>query len=264
MVETMPRSSRWTAVALCALAVACGGVDGDEAAGPTFEATEGAGDAHNEGPLSQAFAAAALEFDLDVELLKAIGYVSSRFDHRGGEPSLEGGYGIMNLVSRETDMVAEAAEVPGLSPAIVLADFRPARRSVPLRRAARGRLALEARPPRFFRDALARWAGEVDPLVVEAFSRRPTMSIPRARADRRRRDDRTPGPRRRLRAVSIRSAVAGRRRRRLDRWVPATPANLRGRGPASRRHDPHTLARRRDPWCQNPRANVPRIRSSDG
>ncbi|HET6261275.1 MAG TPA: hypothetical protein VFG99_03420, partial [Chloroflexia bacterium] len=47
--------------------------------------------------LRDAFAAAAARWGVPAELLMAIGYVESHWEQRGGEPSIDGGYGVMHL-----------------------------------------------------------------------------------------------------------------------------------------------------------------------
>lgn len=288
MTGSMHTGSRLlVAAALAALALACGGGEApDASAGAPTPGHDGAGDAHNDGPIGQAFAAAALEFDLDVELLKALGYVSSRFDHRGGAPSMEGGYGIMNLVSREDrDMVAEAAEVIDVDPSLVRRDLAVNVRAgaALLRLYAEQQAAdpaeLDGAPAEAFRDALARWAGETDPLVVESFLEEvyrvyyegagltvdgeSIEVIGQGVAD-----DFSDAVTQSLAHVSQGVGEGGS----VDRYVPATPANYYT-GRAGQRVTKITIHTTQGSyagaisWFQNPRANVSAhyvIRSSDG
>lgn len=51
-----------------------------------------------QGPLNQAFAAAANEFGVPRDVLATLGYAETHFDGHNGEPSMANGYGIMHLV----------------------------------------------------------------------------------------------------------------------------------------------------------------------
>jgi hypothetical protein len=69
------------------------------------------------GTLSNAFQHAADRWNVPVQVLMAIGYVESRWDQRGGEPSLDSGYGIMHITDRPDGTLLRAVELTGLSPA---------------------------------------------------------------------------------------------------------------------------------------------------
>lgn len=67
--------------------------------------------------LSKAFEDAAKEFNLPPDLLKAASYVLSGWEQRPGEPSIEGGYGLMHLVrNNSVDRLGEAARLLGVDP----------------------------------------------------------------------------------------------------------------------------------------------------
>lgn len=63
--------------------------------------------------LRDAFAAAAARWGIPVELLMAIGYVESHWEQRGGEPSIDGGYGIMHLVEGDAGTLQQAGRLTG-------------------------------------------------------------------------------------------------------------------------------------------------------
>ncbi|WP_406686250.1 N-acetylmuramoyl-L-alanine amidase [Rossellomorea vietnamensis] len=63
--------------------------------------------------LQKAFRQAAQEFDVPVEILLAVGYNMSLWEHHGGKPSASGGYGLMHL----TDVNVDSLEDPDTSDA---------------------------------------------------------------------------------------------------------------------------------------------------
>lgn len=65
--------------------------------------------------LKQAFASAASRWGVPEAVLMAISYVESRWEQRGGEASLDGGYGIMHLVEGEAGTLERAAQLTGRS-----------------------------------------------------------------------------------------------------------------------------------------------------
>lgn len=67
-----------------------------------------------QGTLEQEFRAAAAEYGVPVELLKAMGYVNTRWEMPSGE-SRDGGWGIMHLVrNNTTDTLGEASRLTGI------------------------------------------------------------------------------------------------------------------------------------------------------
>ncbi len=70
--------------------------------------------------LEKAFAKAAKEFGVPVEILKAVAYSETRFDGHNGEPSQSNGYGLMHLAdNNENQTLNRAAAILGV-PADVL------------------------------------------------------------------------------------------------------------------------------------------------
>lgn len=70
--------------------------------------------------LEQAFASAAKEFGVPVEILKTIAYSETRFDGHNGEPSQSNGYGLMHLAdNNENQTLNRASAILGV-PANVL------------------------------------------------------------------------------------------------------------------------------------------------
>jgi hypothetical protein len=67
--------------------------------------------------LREAFAASASRWGVPAELLTAIGYVESHWEQRGGQASIDSGYGIMHLVEGEAGTLAKAAALTGQSEA---------------------------------------------------------------------------------------------------------------------------------------------------
>jgi N-acetyl-anhydromuramyl-L-alanine amidase AmpD len=68
------------------------------------------------GSLNAAFQRAAHEFDVPRDLLVALAYTETHLDDRGGEPSLDNGYGLMHLVDNpRVQTLKEAARLLNLS-----------------------------------------------------------------------------------------------------------------------------------------------------
>ncbi|MDQ3928466.1 MAG: S-layer homology domain-containing protein [Chloroflexota bacterium] len=65
--------------------------------------------------LQGAFNSAASRWGVPVELLMAVGYVESHWEQRGGEPSIDNGYGVMHLTDGEGGTLLKAAELTGRS-----------------------------------------------------------------------------------------------------------------------------------------------------
>jgi hypothetical protein len=63
--------------------------------------------------LREAFDLAASRWGVPVELLMAVGYVESHWEQRGGEPSMDGGYGVMHLVDGAAGTLQRATELTG-------------------------------------------------------------------------------------------------------------------------------------------------------
>ncbi|TMU84357.1 N-acetylmuramoyl-L-alanine amidase [Bacillus sp. BHET2] len=57
--------------------------------------------------LQEAFAQAAQEFNVPVEILLAVGYNMSLWEHHGGKPSASGGYGLMHLTDVNIDRLKD-------------------------------------------------------------------------------------------------------------------------------------------------------------
>ncbi len=75
--------------------------------------------------LDAAFDAASKEHEVPRDLLVAIAYTVSRLDERGGEPSIVGGYGVMNLrdgVPGEGASLERAADRLGVEPLVLMRD----------------------------------------------------------------------------------------------------------------------------------------------
>ncbi len=70
---------------------------------------------HPSGQRMAEFAAAAKEFGVPVSLLLAVGYNESRWEPHGTEPSVDGGYGLMDLTARSF-AVASARGAPAAGP----------------------------------------------------------------------------------------------------------------------------------------------------
>jgi RHS repeat-associated protein len=67
--------------------------------------------------LEKAFQAAATEFNIPVDLLKAASYALSQWEQRAGVPTIDDGYGIMHLVRNQSmDRLGEAAKLIGADP----------------------------------------------------------------------------------------------------------------------------------------------------
>ncbi|GAB2612605.1 N-acetylmuramoyl-L-alanine amidase [Kribbella endophytica] len=65
--------------------------------------------------LSEAFKAAATQYDVPRELLVGIGYAESHLDGHDGQPSQANGYGVMHLASNPSNpTMSEAAKLTGL------------------------------------------------------------------------------------------------------------------------------------------------------
>lgn len=71
-----------------------GGGGTEKPAGRPFAAQYVENDSY---PVQRTFANAGQESGVPADLLKAIAYVEGRGEHRHGEPSIDGGYGVMNL-----------------------------------------------------------------------------------------------------------------------------------------------------------------------
>lgn len=133
------------------------------AAGPVAEGTE----------RQRAFAEAAAEFGVPVEVLLAVSYHESRWEHHGGRPSVAGGHGPMHLTGADRPGTGDdgrppaqsaraAARLAGLPVERVLTDDRANIRAGAALLARYGRaLNGGAAPadPRAWYGAVARWAG---------------------------------------------------------------------------------------------------------
>ncbi|HEY0753172.1 MAG TPA: N-acetylmuramoyl-L-alanine amidase [Ktedonobacteraceae bacterium] len=76
------------------------------------------------GPVNQAFAQAAREFQVPSELLKAICYLEGRLSNNGGSPSKDNGYGCMHLIQNtHSDQLGSAASTLGVSTAQLRLDM---------------------------------------------------------------------------------------------------------------------------------------------
>jgi hypothetical protein len=65
--------------------------------------------------ITESFRIAARHWAVPVEILMGVGYVESHWEQRGGEPSLDRGYGIMHLVEGPGGTLERSAELTGLS-----------------------------------------------------------------------------------------------------------------------------------------------------
>src|SRR5438876_11804459 len=73
------------------------------------QAQQGTND-KNESTITESFAVAARHWGVPVQVLMAVGYVESHWEQRGGEPSLDHGYGIMHLVEATGGTLSRAAQ----------------------------------------------------------------------------------------------------------------------------------------------------------
>lgn len=77
------------------------------------------------GNLERAFAKAAKEFGVPVEILKAIAYSETRFNGHNGEPSQSNGYGLMHLAdNNENQSLNQAAAILGVPAEVLKSDNR--------------------------------------------------------------------------------------------------------------------------------------------
>ncbi|HET9492793.1 MAG TPA: N-acetylmuramoyl-L-alanine amidase, partial [Chloroflexia bacterium] len=90
-------------------------------AGPSAEARQQKQIAGS-GGLARAFQDAANRWDVPMEILLAVGYVESRWQQRGGEPSLDHGYGIMHVTDRPDGTLQRAVELTGHWPEAIRSD----------------------------------------------------------------------------------------------------------------------------------------------
>lgn len=65
--------------------------------------------------IQRSFQQASERWNVPVEVLLAVGYVESHWEQRGGEPSLDNGFGIMHLVAGPSGTLERASRVTGLS-----------------------------------------------------------------------------------------------------------------------------------------------------
>ena len=72
---------------------------------PTLETTVAA--AAQSSPYDPAFSAASQEFGVPEQILKALSYNQSRWSSNDGKPSIDGGYGVMNLTSRAAEQQSD-------------------------------------------------------------------------------------------------------------------------------------------------------------
>lgn len=72
---------------------------------PTLETTVAA--AAQSSPYDPAFSAAAQEFKVPEQVLKALSYNQSRWSSNDGKPSIDGGFGVMNLTSRAAEQQSD-------------------------------------------------------------------------------------------------------------------------------------------------------------
>ncbi len=89
----------------------------------TGGAATGQQDTRTTGPVNEAFAAAAAEFDVPRDLVVAVGYGETHLDGHAGEPSQDNGFGVMHLVSNpRRHTLEQAAELTGVSVARLRTD----------------------------------------------------------------------------------------------------------------------------------------------
>ena len=139
----------------------------------TVGATPGA--STSEPRLNTVFRAAAEEFDVPRDLLLAVAYTETRLDDHGGEPSVDGGYGLMHLVDNPvTDTLRRARVLTGVPEAKLqesrwqnvrggAALLRDVADRLGLRRADRGEL-------RAWYPAVARYSNAVDDSVAKMYA----------------------------------------------------------------------------------------------
>jgi N-acetyl-anhydromuramyl-L-alanine amidase AmpD len=73
-----------------------------------------------QGPVNQAFADAAAEFDVPRDLLVTIGYAETHFDNHNGAPSMANGYGMLHLVeNNQANTLGLAAHLLGVTPDVL-------------------------------------------------------------------------------------------------------------------------------------------------
>lgn len=112
-----------------------------------------------EGTLGQTFTKAAREFQVPVELLKAICYMEGRLSNNDGRPSVDNGYGCMHLIQNSRgDLLNEAANTLKVSVAQLKQDLPTnIRGGAALLRA----YALQASPTHRLPADLSGWYGAV-------------------------------------------------------------------------------------------------------
>jgi N-acetylmuramoyl-L-alanine amidase/S-layer homology domain/Transglycosylase SLT domain len=104
-----PRARRVMALLTCALTLLALGSGSTSA-----QATEN-NDGIGEGSVMQSFQVAARHWDVPLAVLMAVGWVESHWEQRNGDPSLDGGYGIMHIGGANGTM-ERAAKLTGLTP----------------------------------------------------------------------------------------------------------------------------------------------------
>jgi N-acetyl-anhydromuramyl-L-alanine amidase AmpD len=132
------------------------------------------GQKQDEKPLSMAFQRAAEEFGIPSELLIAIAYAETHFDHHNGAPSSDKGYGVMHLVANPQAQTLEAAaKLTGVPVEVLMTDLTAnIRGGAALLRAYADEEGIKSGQD------LAAWYG-----VVARYSNAPDMAVARLYAD---------------------------------------------------------------------------------
>ncbi len=127
--------------------------------------------------LETAFKEASREFGVPVDLLKAVGYAISHWEQRPGEASIDGGYGVMQLVeNNEVHTLSWAVGVLGVPPDTLKLDaYQNIRGGAALLAAyatdpsTGEKPAIEKLEDWF--EAVARYSNSRDPWVADSFAR---------------------------------------------------------------------------------------------
>lgn len=66
-------------------------------------------------PIAQSFRDASARWGVPLEVLMAVGYAESHWEQRPGEPSIDGGFGVMHLVEGQGGTLQQASQLTGVS-----------------------------------------------------------------------------------------------------------------------------------------------------
>jgi len=123
--------------------------------------------------LEDAFALAASEFHVPVEILKALSWVESRWSDHDGQPSVENGYGVMHLAENAHNRsLVEAAELLSVSPEVLKQDcLQNVRGGAAVLQAIQENLGIPpSDDPAQWYQAVAAYCHAADPWVAKSFA----------------------------------------------------------------------------------------------